>query len=261
MTREYLLFRLSGPMAAFGDITVGERRSLWDAPSKSGVLGLVAGAMGFTRDDHDALLDLDATLGFAVRLDSPGYPLRDYHTAQTPTEAARKRLHKAGASTSTRKNDLVADDLNTVLSERMYRLESVSTVALWQKPDQNADLTRVEAALKRPVFAPYLGRKACPLSAPPRPRRLTCDRLLTGFGAYDAVEEVTRLALKTPRLDSARVWFEFEAGLTVEEADAKEIRLRRDGLRNRALWQFSDRREGRLEWSDIPVGTAAEDAA
>lgn len=260
MSREFLVFRLSGPMAAFGEITVGEQRSLWDAPSKSGILGLLAACLGLNRDQSDALSQLDQGLGYAVRLDNPGYPLRDYHTAQTPTEAARKRRQKAGLDMQTRKGDLEADDLNTVLSERMYRLEWVATIALWVKSGDLA-LDRLEAALNRPVYTPYLGRKACPLGAPPRPHCMKADGLLAAFDHYDALEETTRLVLKTPRPVRARVWFECDAGLTAEEGEAKEIRLRRDGLRNRALWQFADRREGRLDWHDTPVGTPPEVAA
>jgi len=257
MSREFLVFRLSGLMAAFGEITVGEQRSLWDAPSKSGVLGLLAACLGLDRDQSEALRHLDQGLGYAARLDNPGYPLRDYHTAQTPTAAGRKRREKAGLDTQTRKGDLEADDLNTVLSERMYRLEWAATVALWVK-SASPDLTQLAAALIRPVYTPYLGRKACPLSAPPRPHCVTADSLLAAFDLYDALEEPARLLLRIPRPSSARVWFECDSGLSAEETEAKEIRLRRDGLRNRALWQFSDRREGRLEWQERPVGTATE---
>ena len=262
--RAFLVFRLDGPMFAFGEIAVGERRSLWDAPSKSGVLGLVAACLGLKREDHEALTNLDASLGFAVRVDHSGVPLRDYHTAQAPTAASRKRREKAGLTTSTRKTDLESDDLNTVLSERLYRLEASFTIALWIKPDCNADLEKLEQALLRPVYAPYLGRKACPLGAPPRPHILDAPGLIAAFDAYDAVEESVRLILKAKtrwpdktRLrwpNITKVWFECDAGLTDEEAATNQIRLRRDALRRRDLWQFFDRREGLLEWRPPIVG-------
>ena len=254
--RDFLIFRLIGPMMAFGEITVGERRSLWDAPSKSGILGLVAACLGLKRDDHDSLIDLDRTLGFGVRVDQPGRPLRDYHTAQTPTEASRTRRKRAGLPLSTRRDDLDGDDLNTVLSERLYRLEAASTIALWKKPEHSADLDDLKTAILHPVFTPYLGRKACPLGAPPRPHIVRQNELTSAFRAYDAQEEETRLKLKIKSnlAKSAPIWFEWNAGLESEETRAQEVRFRRDALRQRSPWQFSDRQEGLLLWEPSIIG-------
>jgi len=54
----FLLASLYAPMASWGEITVGERRTSWDRPSRSAILGLVAAALGIEREDqdgHDAL--------------------------------------------------------------------------------------------------------------------------------------------------------------------------------------------------------------
>ncbi|HAP98609.1 MAG TPA: type I-E CRISPR-associated protein Cas5/CasD, partial [Rhodospirillum rubrum] len=104
--RDFLVFRLVGPMAAWGDIAVGERRGTWDVPAKSAILGLLAAGLGIDRADRTAHEALDRGLGFAVRQDRPGRLLRDYHTAQAPK--ARKN-----ARWSTRRDELNDDDLNT----------------------------------------------------------------------------------------------------------------------------------------------------
>lgn len=248
--REFLLFRLSGPMTAFGDITVGERRSIWNTPSKSAVLGLVAGALGIVREDAGALQALEVGLGFGVRIDAPGLPLRDFHTAQAPK--ARKN-----ARWRTRREELAdEDELNTVLSERFYRLEAAATVALWRKPGDAPSLAPLGEALTRPCFVPYLGRKACPFSRPLRPHLLEAEGLIAAFHTYDVREREADLMLRDwfkPRSidQTSPVWFEMDAGLAPEEALARsegEIRERRDSLRDRVLWRFSDRREGRLTW-------------
>ena len=248
--RDFLVFRLLGPMSAYGDITVGERRSIWDVPSKSAVLGLVAGGLGLTRDDGPAHQALEAGLGFAVRGDAPGFPLRDYHTAQAPK--ARKN-----GQWRTRQEELaVKEELNTVLSERLYRLEAAATVALWRKAAKGSALEALGEALTKPHFAPYLGRKACPLGRAPRPRIVAAASLLAALNAYDAQERESDLAM-WQWFESAQVgqdvpiWFEMDAGLEPEEAQARaegQIRQRRDSLRDRSLWQFSDRSEGRLTW-------------
>ncbi len=239
--RDFLIFRLSGTMTAFGDITVGERRSIWNSPSKSAILGLVAGALGVVRDDAPALQALERGLGFGVRIDQPGYPLRDYHTAQAPKK--RKNVHWR-----TRRHELAEkDELNTVLSERLYRLEAAATVALWRKVDEAPALEPLGEALVRPRFTPYLGRKACPMDRAPRPRVVDAEGLLAALDIYDGREREADLALHTwfkpCSVDrTSPVWFEMDAGLTAEETLARsagEIRQRRDSLRDRSLWRFS----------------------
>jgi CRISPR system Cascade subunit CasD len=259
--RDFLVFRLSGPMSAFGDITVGERRSIWNTPSKSAVLGLVAGALGIVREDATAHQALEVGLGFAVRVDAPGLPLRDYHTAQAPKARRNARWR-------TRREELAdKDELNTVLSERFYRLEADATVALWRKAGDTPALETLGEALMRPRFTPYLGRKACPLGRAPRPRVVEADGLLAALDAYGDREREADLALRAwfrPRAvdRTSPVWFEMDAGLAAEETLARsegEIRQRRDSLRDRSLWRFSERREGRLTWHAPIFGQ--EDAA
>lgn len=243
-TRKFLLFRLQGPMAAFGEITVGERRSLWGTPSKSGVLGLISACLGIHREEHTKLLELDNSLGFAVRVDRSGDILRDYHTAMAPEEASRKKRQKEGKPLGTRKDDLSCDSLSTVLSERFYRLNSACTVALWIKPGHACDFERMKAALTRPVFTPYLGRKSCPLGAPTLPKIIEGEGLLATFDAYDKLS----CNESTHNQQAEEIWFECKSGLDAEESAAAMIRERRDSLRNRRMWQFSPRMEGKLIW-------------
>ncbi len=248
-SRDFLVFRLVGPMAAWGDIAVGERRGSWDVPSKSAVLGLLAAGLGLDRSDTNAHNALDRGLGFAVRQDVPGRPLRDFHTAQAPKTRKNARWR-------TRREELDSDDLNTVLSDRIYRIESIATPAVWVRDaGLIPSLAALENALRRPHFTPYLGRKACPLGCPPRPHIVQAEGLLAALDAYDGAECEANLSLRSwptirPRSsDRPRpVWFEIAAGLDAEDALAPERRYRRDGLTNRALWQFADRLEGRLEW-------------
>src|SRR5256885_4103212 len=79
MIRDYLVFRLYGPMCSWGDIAVGEVRPSTVPPSKSAILGLIAAALGTKRPNmaHDDAerSALEAThsalaqgYGFAVRV-------------------------------------------------------------------------------------------------------------------------------------------------------------------------------------------------
>ncbi len=75
-----VLIRLEGPMQAWGLSGRGPNsahRSTQSRPTKSGVVGLVANALG--RDWADDITDL-ANLRFGVRIDRPGELESDYHT-------------------------------------------------------------------------------------------------------------------------------------------------------------------------------------
>ena len=244
--REFLIFRLWGPMASWGEIAVGERRGSWGRPSRSGVLGLVAAALGIERSDAPAHQQLEEGLGLAVRVNHPGKPLRDYHTAQSPSQ-------KRGLRWATRRDELnPASDLNTILSERGYYTEMNGLIALWARGACSTyPLAQIEARLAEPVFTLYLGRKACPLGLPPAARLVSAESLDAGFQAYDviAAEMASKLGKYAP---AARP--EGPLSLWLGEADANELGLmtpdrlrqrtqRRDGIRDRARWLFDDRAE------------------
>lgn len=240
----FLLFRLWGPMAAWGDIAVGERRGSWNRPSRSAVLGLVAACLGYERSNGAAHLRLEQGLGFAVRVDDPGRPLRDYHTAQSPSEYRGKRW-------ATRRDELADPrNLNTILSERTYQLEMNAVIVLWRRPATDGPtLEKVSEKLIEPVFAPYLGRKSCPLGLPIQPRMYTEVSPVAALQSYDAqpYKEHQHLPTKDRRRDTPR------RDLWLDEDDALAFGLRpiertqrRDRVRDRPRWLFSDRTEVRI---------------
>jgi CRISPR system Cascade subunit CasD len=246
--RDFLIFRLSGPMSAFGKIAVGEWRDVWTEPSKSGVMGVVGAALGYKRDALDQHKALNEGLGYGVRIDAPGRPLRDYHTAQAP---------KGKKGWRTRKEELSdRANLNTVLSDRFYRVEASATAVIWQKSADGPALEALCTALRKPCFVPYLGRKSCPLGEPTRPEIVSQDGLLSALEAYDLIrapeDDHLRSLMRfhpTPPIEARQmVWFEMDAGLVEEEALANPIRERRDAPGDRAARRFYDRREGRLIW-------------
>ncbi|WP_053122573.1 CRISPR-associated protein Cas5 [Mycolicibacterium conceptionense] len=72
-----VLLRLSGLMQSWALEARGARRSTHTRPTKSGVIGLIANALG--RDFTDSIDDL-AALRFGTRVDAPGHIEIDYHT-------------------------------------------------------------------------------------------------------------------------------------------------------------------------------------
>lgn len=239
----YLAFTLAAPLAAFGGVAVGERRASADRPAKSAVLGLVAGALGLTRDEVDTHRALADELLYAVRVeDPPRAPNRlmaDYHTAQTRA-APRKTTF------ATRREQLAVPShaLETILSQREYRTDVCFTALLWTKLDApRFSLEDVRNALTVPAFTPYLGRKSCPLSLPMAPRIIDADTTLSAFSVYDAAEPEDAKKFRAARLLTTKPRYAALEGDTAGLSNDARIETRRDIPLDRKRWQFGPRRE------------------
>ncbi|MDB4873140.1 MAG: CRISPR-associated protein Cas5 family [Gemmatimonadales bacterium] len=139
-----LVIQLAGPLQAWGASARFARRTTESAPTKSGVIGLLAAALG--RDRSADLSDL-AALRFGVRIDQPGRVIRDYQTAHH---------FETGKSVP--------------VSERFYLADAVFVAAVEGDTDL---IDRLHRAVREPVFLPYLGRRSCP---PARPVDLAAHR-------------------------------------------------------------------------------------
>ncbi|QRP46030.1 type I-E CRISPR-associated protein Cas5/CasD [Amycolatopsis sp. FDAARGOS 1241] len=139
-----LALRLAGPMQAWGSGSRFVRRTTETAPTKSGIIGLVAAALGVRRTDP--LEDL-LQLRFGVRIDQPGELMRDFQTAQRP------RHDRSG--------NLTWQSLP--LSTRYYIADAVFLAIL----EGDRELVEgIDAAIRAPEFQLYLGRRSCPPVGP-----------------------------------------------------------------------------------------------
>ncbi|MFD3442359.1 type I-E CRISPR-associated protein Cas5/CasD [Streptomyces sp. NPDC058685] len=134
-----LTLLLAGPLQSWGASARFTRRTTEAAPTKSGVIGLLAAAAGIDRADDTRLATL-AALRFAVRIDQPGVRIRDFHTA-----------HHGDTGKS------------MPLTERFYLADAVFVAAVEGPRDV---LTGLRAALRDPVYPPFLGRRSCPPAQP-----------------------------------------------------------------------------------------------
>lgn len=253
----FLLATLYAPMASWGDITVGERRTSWDRPSRSAVLGLVAAALGIDRQDQSAHDALDAGYGIAVRVDAPGRLLVDYHTAQTlrqsEVKAARPRTRREMMRHGERQHSL-----ETILSWREVRVDSAYTLALWSREGAQWPLEVLADALRAPAFTLYAGRKAHPLGWPLLPEVVEEQSLaaalarrapLTGDASFSSLSPPRSAASVSCDYDP-----EFEHGL-----EGGRLETRRDSAPHRLRWQFAERRvlTGRMPAPAISQETQA----
>ncbi len=238
----FIAFRLYGPLAAWGDIAVGEQRPTTPHPSKSAVLGLVAAALGIRRDDDAAHAALRDGYGYAVRADALGSPLRDYHTSQFAKSTSRLKHLR------TRRDELAdRHNLGTVLSFRDYRTDAVHTACLHARSAPDAPTPQaLVGALKHPRFPLYLGRRSCPLALPLNPYLIEADDLAAALRAYDEAHPLDQWAILTTQLDlrapeDAPCWW--EDGLPTGSLSPSATTPRYDQPGSRARRHFSARTE------------------
>ncbi|MDL2063460.1 MULTISPECIES: type I-E CRISPR-associated protein Cas5/CasD [Lactiplantibacillus] len=126
-----LMINFSSPLQSYGNEASFSRRTSSDYPSKSAVIGILAAAMGYRRDDN-RITALN-NLKFAVRVDQPGRTLTDYQTVEW----------KKG----TRK-----------ITYRDYLQDAVFVVAVGSNDPQLID--KLAYTLRHPKFQLFLGRRA-----------------------------------------------------------------------------------------------------
>jgi CRISPR system Cascade subunit CasD len=130
-----LFLRLEGPLQSWGERARWSVRDTAPEPTKSGIVGLLACALGLGSDDD--LHQLSRSIHLGVRCDRPGTRLVDYHTVgggyPYPTLLA-------------------------------YLCDASFLAAIQSGPDLIAELAE---AVQNPHWPIYLGRKSCPPARPP----------------------------------------------------------------------------------------------
>lgn len=159
----WLRLTFDAPLMSFGGVAV-DARGVTDAwPSASLLTGLFANALGWRRTEAGRLQRLQDRLVHACLLLRSGEPLTDFQTAElgaddrgwTTRGAPEGRAGGAGtyAGPHLRWRDHWAD-------------RRMAVVARLEPAGEEPDLDAVASALSRPARPLFLGRKACPPSAP-----------------------------------------------------------------------------------------------
>ena len=125
-----LLLRLAAPLQAWGINSKFDIRKTEREPSKSGVVGLLAAALGRRRDE--SLDDLTA-LTFGIRSDKEGELLKDFHM-------------------------VLKDKKTSYVTTRYYLADAIFLVGL--ESQDETFLKTLDQALQAPVFPLFLGRRS-----------------------------------------------------------------------------------------------------
>lgn len=128
-----LMLKFTGPMQSWAQDSRYRTRGAGTAPTKSGVLGLLAAAQGRRRSEP--VEDL-AELEFGVRVDQPGTLERDFQTAIDWRKGPPGNI-----------------------VQRYYLADAVFLAAV---SGDDALVQDLEAAVRSPRFPLFLGRRSCP---------------------------------------------------------------------------------------------------
>ena len=157
-----LAFILDGPLQSWGTSSRFQRRSTDPHPSKSGVLGMIAAALGIDKyapNESEQLRPL-AALHFSVYRISRVIDeernsvlrLDDYHTVGGGYD---EKAHWGNLSTPRKAS---GGAFGTVLTQREYLMDAVFAAVL-QGP--HSLLEKIASGLDNPVWGVWLGRKCC----------------------------------------------------------------------------------------------------
>ncbi len=244
--QRFLLITLAAPLASFGELAGHEVRDGWERPGKSALLGLLGAALGVRRDDAEGQKALAETVVTGVRVDSPGIPLQDFHTAQyVPTARIRKLKPR------TRAQALAALDPkrdNPEITRREYRQDTLYTAAYARTPDCPWRLEDMQAAFLSPRFVLFLGRKSCPLSLPLVPRIVRAQDMLEALQQAHAslTEQQRRFMQKASVRDAGTPYAAIPADMTTRRNMPGRLELRVDHPLDRRRWHFAARHELRI---------------
>lgn len=137
-----LTLYFDGPLQGWGYMADHAYRNTLPYPTRSGVSGLLAAALGIDRSEP---IDRLNTLGMTVLgLQGGGRQIRDFQTAQT----RNKRGEPVG---------------NAEVTYRDYLVDSKFLVLL---TGENGLLDEIERALRNPVWFGTLGRRSCVPASP-----------------------------------------------------------------------------------------------
>lgn len=137
-----ILLKFSAPLQSYGTSSHFETRHTDYYPSKSAVVGMIAGSLGYRRDETEKIKRLK-DINFAVRVDQEGTLLRDYHTA--------KKYKKTG------------DFDRTYVTNRYYLQDAIFVVGI--SSEDEGLMAEIEEGLKYPYFQNFLGKRSLPPTA------------------------------------------------------------------------------------------------
>lgn len=179
--RRHLLIRIEAPLIAFGGDTIDNLGNTRDFPAASMVVGLIANALGWRREETGLHERLQQRLVFGARWESEPARLTDFQTAQL----AKDDRGWTTAGVPEERGGSGATYGSPHLRYRDFLCDAQLTLALRVEPaHESPTLDEIAAALDRPARPLFLGRKPC----------LPSKKLFSGWQDAGSVLDVLRQA-------------------------------------------------------------------
>lgn len=149
-----LFLRLEAPLQSWGERAQWGIRDTAPEPTKSGVVGLLACALGW-RDD-EPISTLSQSIRIGVRCDYRGAsaPLVDYHTVGGGYKQPQ-------LLTAQGKPKLSGGEPHNEQTWRSYLCDASFLVVVQAVPDDTKLIHQLAEAVQSPVWPIFLGRKSC----------------------------------------------------------------------------------------------------
>lgn len=225
-----LFLYLEAPLQSWGERAQWSERDTAPEPTKSGIVGLLACALGWADDAR--IRDLSQSIRVGVRCDHAGNPttLMDYHTVgggyatpQLLTGAGLPKLSKGAPHTEPTK--------------RYYLSDSVFLVAVQATPNR---IQQLADAVQSPVWPMFLGRKSCVPTRPP----------FDGVGDYGSLD--LALSVHPSRMMYRPLGYEPLRAVIECGADEEGSLRRRDEIALSSLRIFGSRYSREMWLKDVP---------
>jgi len=186
-----LALLLDGPMQSWGHVSRFERRTTALHPTRSGVIGLIAAALGINKHGPD---EAEQIARFAsLNVTTVLLPHHDRSGAELPI----RRLEDYHTVTGIRRASGKVDKDATAQTYRHYLLDARFGVLLEGAEDL---LEEIAAALRNPRWGVFLGRKCCLPANPllitisPSRAKAWCEMLrCTGHSGEEPEERFDRI--------------------------------------------------------------------
>jgi CRISPR system Cascade subunit CasD len=226
-----LFLRLEAPLQSWGERGQWSERDTAPEPTKSGIVGVLACALGWA--DDELIRDLSHSIRVGVRCDHIANPtkLTDYQTVgggyaspQLLTGEGKPKLSKGAPHTEPTKREYLSD--------------ASFLVAVQAMPERVALLS---AAVQSPVWPVFLGRKSC---VPTRP-------LFDGLGDFDSLEKALRI--HPARLMNGRSLSKPARAVLECSAVEEGSQRRRDEIVRSSIRLFGARYSREVWIKDVPV--------
>ena len=222
---KFLKFTLSAPLQSWGEDSRWDNRNTAAMPTKSGIMGLLGCCLGYPRGD-ERLNNLDQCLSMAVRADSPGRILTDFHTIHGTDGLL------LAADGSARRNG------TTIISKRQYLQDARFSVFLWCSDEkyEGTVLEQCFEAMLQPKWPVYLGRKSCAPSRPVIPEWIEADTPDEAVSTFSIEEQEF---WKNRKISYVSVEVDMMSGYS--STPVQRIIMRHDVIRRADLNEYSAR--------------------